>query len=670
MPCVAVGHVVISILRNFSYQGLGGWEKVSLPGGLKWGSVTLLVMDLVVHAAAFGLGVKRSAIQFPWERPPLNGIFAKRPRLISPPVFVPHAVANDEVISIPVAQSEGKIRWSRTTSLIPWPIAQERALARALENWRIIICENTDGSMVGRQIRRALNGEQGVPSVEQTISDALAGKALSTLRARSSSLLAFGRWKKSIDVQSTILPITEEQAYAYVSELRQLNAPATKSSRFIEAVTFAFHMLGAEVGEAMNSPRVKGASAAPVCLPKKKVPLTVHQIVLLEELAMTNSGPEGIFAGYACMILHMRLRWSDGQFCQHEPYTDLFKGRGFLECQLYHHKNAGRQKHSKRLLPAACCVPGFSGKDWASPWLFHRTINGLEAGHGVPTMPCPLSGGDWALIPLEASQATSWLRELIRDVHPAPELKDLGTHSLKASLLSMMAKAGCEESLRRLAGYHVDPGSKMALEYSRDAQAPVLRQIEAIIMSVQHGLFNPDVSRSRRWPLQSVSTLQQAMAKLASYTEEDDWYNQQSSGADGINDGEESGMFGSDVSDVEQHVFSASEDSAASLSSLSERGDAPCFDGYECNTSDEDKEAEVAGPIVGETLAMAVEPYIPEKIFQHVSSGCCHISKDNSVDPSDGDAVVLKCGKIASKNFRLVEFAGNHLPYKCSRCFT
>ena len=87
MPCVAVGHVVISVLRNFSYQGLGGWEKVSLPGGLKWGSVTLLVMDLVVHAAAFGLGVKRSAIQFPWERPPLNGIFAKRPRLISPPVL-------------------------------------------------------------------------------------------------------------------------------------------------------------------------------------------------------------------------------------------------------------------------------------------------------------------------------------------------------------------------------------------------------------------------------------------------------------------------------------------------------------------------------------------------------------------------------------------------------
>ena len=34
VPCVAVGHVVISVLRNFSNQGLGGWEKVSLPGGL------------------------------------------------------------------------------------------------------------------------------------------------------------------------------------------------------------------------------------------------------------------------------------------------------------------------------------------------------------------------------------------------------------------------------------------------------------------------------------------------------------------------------------------------------------------------------------------------------------------------------------------------------------
>ena len=50
-------------------------------------------------------------------------------------------------------------------------------------------------------------------------------------------------------------------------------------------------------------------------------------------------------------------------------------------------------------------------------------------------------------------------------------------------------------------------------------------------------------------------------------------------------------------------------------------------------------------------------------------SGCCHIAKSTDTDPDDGDAVVLKCGKLASRNFEEVEQAGNFLPYKCSRCF-
>ena len=66
------------------------------------------------------------------------------------------------------------------------------------------------------------------------------------------------------------------------------------------------------------------------------------------------------------------------------------------------------------------------------------------------------------------------------------------THSLKATWLSMLAEIG---SIRRLAGYHI-----LALEYSRDAQAPVLMTIEALTAAIHFGLFNPDVPRSQRWP--------------------------------------------------------------------------------------------------------------------------------------------------------------------------
>eukprot|EP00435_Cladocopium_sp_Y103_P044938 s4108_g12.t1 len=208
-------------------------------------------MDLLIHSAAFALGVRKSAIRLPWGREPVNPVFAKRQRLISPPTFAPEAPAHSEVISLPEAEVQGRIRWSRRTSLIPWPVAQERSLAKVLESWRVILMDNLEGSLVGRQISQAMRGGDGAPSVEQTISDALAGKAVSTLRSRASSLMAFGRWKKSLDVRACIFPISEEEAYAYARELRELNAPKTKPSRFVESMNFAHHMLGADVDNAM-----------------------------------------------------------------------------------------------------------------------------------------------------------------------------------------------------------------------------------------------------------------------------------------------------------------------------------------------------------------------------------------------------------------------------------
>ena len=66
-----------------------------------------------------------------------------------------------------------------------------------------------------------------------------------------------------------------------------------------------------------------------------------------------------------------------------------------------------------------------------------------------------------------------------------------------------------------------------------------------------------------------------------------------------------------------------------------------------------------------------MEPLIHVRVFKHVISGCCHIAKEADVDPDDGEAVILKCGKVATRNFQEVELAGNFLPYKskCSRCF-
>lgn len=181
----------------------------------------------------------------------------------------------------------------------------------------------------------------------QVVSDTFCNKATATLRARSASLLAFGRWKKTaigMDHQG-IFPISEVMAYDYLCDLRRLRAAPSKGKRFLEAVGFSKGLLGASVDEVLKSARVKGvATCGNSTVPVKKIPLTVQQLIFLEKLAMIGHGQESVFAGYICFIVHCRLRWSDGQHCIKEPVLDVHEGRGFLEAALYHHKTAQKRR--------------------------------------------------------------------------------------------------------------------------------------------------------------------------------------------------------------------------------------------------------------------------------------------------------------------------------------
>ena len=611
-------------------------------------------MDLMIQSESFRLGVKRSTILLPWEKPPLSDIFGKRPRLIPAPKFVPlpDVVAVDETIGD--AELKGKLSWSKVTSVIPWPVVQERSLSRVLENWRIILCDHLEASDLGRQIRSILDGTESDVTVEQVIRDSLARRAVSTLRSRSSSLMAFARWKKAEDLDATIFPVTEEEAYRYVVELRQLGAPRTRASRFLEALAFARYTIGADVGTSLQSSRLKGAVVVPVVVPKKKIPLTLEQVAAMENIAIHGRGQEAIFAGYVCMVLHARLRWSDGQFCQREPWLDMHQGVGYLECELYHHKTAGRQRHAKRLLPAACCLPGLVG-DWASKWLSNRMEAGLRSRPGFPTMPVPLAGGGWGLVPLDPPQATVWIREILAKTQGCLPVDELGTHSLKTTILSWMAKCNCPESLRRLAGYHVDPGSKSALEYSRDGQAPVLHEIEGIILIIRAGLFFPDVSRAKRWKRSDCKSLNQCISFLSSLS--------------GDKEDDDTGRVDSEL-ETDGCLDQSDSQTELSISSISDSTEHPNLDA-ECNTSGEDREAEVAAPIVGALVAQGLRYELSAlDVFQHIKSGCCHIAKDTPVDVDDGETIVLRCGKIATRNFKKFEDVGNFMPYKCTRCFT
>ena len=181
---------------------------------------------------------------------------------------------------------------------------------------------------------------------------------------------------------------------------------------------------------------------------------------------------------------------------------------------MYHHKTAKKRRlRVLRLLPAAGVLPGVSGYNWAEVWLKNRKEQGLAASLTCPTMPAPLKNGGWTKLPLTSSEAAVWIREILNP-WTTLDMKDYATHSAEATVLSWMSKANVANlSLRRLAGYHTKPGDKSALEYSRDAQAPVLHQIEAIYLAIKSGRFCPDAPRSQRWV--GCRSLQTAMEQAA-----------------------------------------------------------------------------------------------------------------------------------------------------------
>ena len=70
---------------------------------------------------------------------------------------------------------------------------------------------------------------------------------------------------------------------------------------------------------------------------------------------------------------------------------------------------------------------------------------------------------------------------------PASEAPKYSAHSGKATFLSWCAKFGLSIGTRRLLGGHADPKGQMALEYSRDALAPMMREAEKVLEAIIRG---------------------------------------------------------------------------------------------------------------------------------------------------------------------------------------
>ena len=291
------------------------------------------------------------------------------------------------------------------------------------------------------------------------------GKPSSTLAKRANSIRLYIRWAQASGRKP--FPLSEEGVFSYLDDLNLEGAPPTRAASFKEALNFAKGYAGlGGVTEVLSSRRVQGAALASYSRKRevlKRLALSKVEILRLEAFLADPSGAvrDRVLAGFLLFCLFARLRVGDATRLDQEPTLDVISdsGEGYIEAGLLEHKTSSRVKARVRL-PVAGSAIGLSGSKWAKTWLDLRSSQGLNASTDKCLITSPGIDGTWTRKRLHTSDCTTWIRELFKRILDldSARLGGLGSHSLKATLLSWSAKYGLTASVRRRLGGHVKPG--------------------------------------------------------------------------------------------------------------------------------------------------------------------------------------------------------------------
>ena len=201
--------------------------------------------------------------------------------------------------------------------------------------------------------------------------------------------------------------------------------------------------------------------------------------------------------------------------------------QGYIEGKVGRTKSAYTTEMKTRYLPMVAPRYGVTGLDWFTSWREACVRSGKPRGESMPMLPYPTANG-WTRSPVGAGEGADWLRQVLRvSGIPMDALANIGTHPLKTTTLSWMAKFGAPISIRQHLGYHMANADKMALLYSRDASAGPIRQLEECIAHVRSRTFLPDSTRSGYFPGRVMSVEPNAGADSGSQPPEEhahaDW---------------------------------------------------------------------------------------------------------------------------------------------------
>ena len=311
--------------------------------------------------------------------------------------------------------------------------------------------------------------------------------------------------------------ISEPMVYEYLKHLRDSAAPATRAKSFLKACNFAFGLCSFERGNSIAlSARCMGLAAKALKgkrRRKQRDPLKGKWLHVMEQAVVAAyeghgllSKHEGVVTGFLVFTAHARARCSDAARIVVEPLLDEPEDgdpeSSFIEAvtQGSQVKTGNTSEKADLALPVVALSRGISDSSWGAAWLGLRAELFLDATEDETLMLEPLADGTFGEGRIQAGQATAWLQHILLKLGvPAAELTNIGSHSCKATVLSIAAKAGLSRDTRRTLGGHATPGDNSVDVYSRDALAAPLLEVGLLFMKIRAKLFDPDSSRSGRW---------------------------------------------------------------------------------------------------------------------------------------------------------------------------
>ena len=454
--------------------------------------------------------------KFPWEKGRLAAIFSNKPLVKdATPVLKPggmnpvgmqlHVDHLGSVSAVPVVR-ESKVFHAhfmdvvRKADDVANKVDRENRRQSAIRSWWELLSHSISSSSVGRRIIVEADLDT-VATVAAVNLDAVFGlKSPGTLFRRLYALQAYESWCVQ-NLGHHWLPVKESEVWQYVRHLQSSNAAPTRASSLLEAMRFAWFILGVDgCDEAERSLRVKGTSAQ---MRASKQPWRPADILTIDEVKKLHSVLDNeeaalgdrIITGHMLHLLYSRSRWSDLANVS-GLYLDLEER--YLEVVTRCHKGAKSSELKSKLLPIVCPSVGVLTGNWATTYLRLRTEADLilPSDDAGPMLRVPLdaSARTWSERGLSSEEGSDFLRKIL-GVYKSSGRR-ISSHSLKSTSMSWTSKFGLCEQSRAVLARHVSTVSTATSVYSRDLLSPVLREFDTVLACIRRQSFEPDRTRS------------------------------------------------------------------------------------------------------------------------------------------------------------------------------